>query len=84
MEFQLIVRILAKISFRTAHNKLPSRSSTIRRGLWSIVEGSNTGVLPLFPVIATGKKYRFKCKCMQENPEIDQRNRDLSRRDTFG
>lgn len=38
MEFQLIVRILGKISFRTAHNKLPGRS-TIRRGL-SIEEES--------------------------------------------
>lgn len=67
MEFQLIVRILGKISFRTAHNKLAGRS-TIRRGLSIEEEGSRVS---LFPVIATGKKYRFKCKCMQDNPEID-------------
>lgn len=65
MEFQLIVRILAKISFRNLG------IINCRAARQFVEDWGGEGEVSLFPVIATGKKYRFKCKCMQDNPEID-------------
>lgn len=70
MEFQLIVRILAKISFRNL-GIINCRAARQFVEDWALRGGGGKGEVSLFPVIATGKKYRFKCKCMQDNPEID-------------